>query len=377
MTESRNDIIDILKGIAIILVVYGHVIQRTMVLAGADFFLNPVFKVIYTFHMPVFFFISGYLMAGTLSRRSLTEAFRSKCKTLLVPFIAWGILGVFTIYLLSVIDGKAAGITHLPDNFLNDLLSTPAVSVWFLFTLFISSCLLLYSVRWARRFGVAGFLLVYLLIAMIPFNGYGTLYYIKWFYLFYLAGYFFSKSRFTITSKAIRGAILIVSLAIFITLVPFWNKNDYIYINKMGFMSHDYFYEFLRIAYRYVLGFLGIIIVYYAGAYLAKTKLRFPLSYIGIYSLDIYLVQRYIVEGLYPRIASKMRLNFDFNSPVFLGCFAPLAAIFFVGVCLLASRLLIRRSPLLCRLLLGNRIWRDKGNVLFTKCVCISRGNHE
>ena len=375
MTENRNDIIDILKGIAIILVVYGHVIQRTMVVAGADFFLNPVFKVIYTFHMPVFFFISGYLMAGTLSRRSLTEAFKSKCKTLLVPFIAWGTLGVFTIYVLNGVDGKALGIAHLPDDFLNDLLLNPAI--WFLFALFVSSCLLLYSVRWAKRFGVASFLLVYFLIVMIPFNRYCALYYIKWFYLFYLAGYFFSKSRFTITSKVIREAILIVSLIMFTALVFYWNKNDYIYINKMGFMSHDYLYEFLRVTYRYVLGFLGIIIIYYVGVYLSKTKLHSSLAYIGIYSLEIYLVQRYIVEGLYPRIASKMRINFDFNSPIFLCCFAPFAAIFFVSVCLLASRLLIRRSPLLCRLLLGNRIWRDKGNVLFTKCVCISRGNHE
>ncbi|HOW35834.1 MAG TPA: acyltransferase family protein [Candidatus Omnitrophota bacterium] len=351
--EDRNIIIDVLKGIAIILVVCGHVIQRTMVLNGADFFLNPAFKIIYTFHMPLFFFLSGYLMAWTLGRRSFLDAFKSRCKTLLIPFVVWGMLGVFTIYFLNLIDGKKVSIVHLPQGLFNDLLLIPAV--WFLFALFISSCLLIYSVRLAKRLGVAGFFLVYFLVVLLPFNEYGALYYIKWFYLFYLAGYFFNKSRFTITNKITGATILAASLIAFIALVPYWNKNDYIYINKMELMSSDYLYEFMRIAYRYALGFLGIIIVSYAGIYLAKTKLRFPLAYLGIYSLDIYLFQRYIVEGFYPRIASNAGINFDFNSPIFLCGFVPLVAIFFIGVCLLVSRLLIRRIPLLGKLLLGNR----------------------
>ena len=51
----RNESIDTLKGILIILVIVGHVLLGTL-----D---ENVFRyVIYSFHMPVFFFISGYLI---------------------------------------------------------------------------------------------------------------------------------------------------------------------------------------------------------------------------------------------------------------------------------------------------------------------------
>ena len=83
--QHKNPTIDIARGIAIILVVYGHVIEHSMApwSASEDFFQNPVFKIIYTFHMPLFVFISGYLMANSLNKHSIGEVFRSRCKSLL------------------------------------------------------------------------------------------------------------------------------------------------------------------------------------------------------------------------------------------------------------------------------------------------------
>ena len=50
--------IDIVKGLAIILVVIGHTIQFCDLNGGV---LNPVYQWIYSFHMGLFFFCSGYL----------------------------------------------------------------------------------------------------------------------------------------------------------------------------------------------------------------------------------------------------------------------------------------------------------------------------
>lgn len=77
---NRNTTIDILKGIAIILVVYGHVIQRSMSPYEIDAHLNPVFKLIYTFHMPLFFFLSGYAMVFSLNRRGILDIFKDRCQ---------------------------------------------------------------------------------------------------------------------------------------------------------------------------------------------------------------------------------------------------------------------------------------------------------
>ena len=139
--KNKNPTIDVVKGLAIILVVYGHLIEHGMAPWGGDFFANPVFKVMYTFHMPLFVFISGYLMAFSLGRRSLGETFKIKCNSLLVPFVSLAILGILVSYFLNIIFGNSLGVVNFSRDLLDQLLLKP--SVWFLFTLFILNCLLI------------------------------------------------------------------------------------------------------------------------------------------------------------------------------------------------------------------------------------------
>lgn len=345
LTVQHSPVIGAARGLAIILVVYGHIIQRTMMANGADFFSNPAFKAVYTFHMPLFVFISGYLVFFSLSRRSEREVFKSRCKSLLVPFLSWGVLGIVTGYIVNVWDGKSAGI-NLPWDLADQLFIHPAV--WFLFTLFVLSCLLLGAVKLEKRLGAWVFAVIYLLLLAIPYNDYCSLYYIKWFYVFYAAGYLVNKHGIKITDRALNLAVFAAALLLFIILVSFWTADDFIYINKMGFGLN-------RLGYRYLTGFLGILIVLYTGALCSKTKIGGLLDYIGIYSLDIYLIQRYLVEGLYPRFVQSAHINFDFNSPFFLYFFAPMMALAFTGLCMVISRALIRKSDVLNRLLLGGR----------------------
>ena len=81
MTDGRNSVmetakvyypyLDVLKGIAIILMVMGHVIpwtldksfihQPLLSLSGNELYLSLVYKIIYSFHMPLLFFVSGFL----------------------------------------------------------------------------------------------------------------------------------------------------------------------------------------------------------------------------------------------------------------------------------------------------------------------------
>lgn len=91
--KSRNGFIDYLRGVGIILVVLGHAIQFGSGAAYSEsgaFFENPVFRVIYSFHMPFFLLISGYLAAFSVSGKSFRKLFRHKCGTLLLPIFVWG-----------------------------------------------------------------------------------------------------------------------------------------------------------------------------------------------------------------------------------------------------------------------------------------------
>ncbi len=57
MAHNRSDIIDRLKGFGIALVVIGHVIQ--MQANPNEFDESILFKIIYSFHMALFFFLAG------------------------------------------------------------------------------------------------------------------------------------------------------------------------------------------------------------------------------------------------------------------------------------------------------------------------------
>ncbi|MBO5721458.1 MAG: acyltransferase family protein, partial [Bacteroidales bacterium] len=75
--------INILKGIAIILVVFGH-IELLYAFNAYGFIRN----FIYTFHMPLFMSISGYLYAKHHNTSNNYLSFiKGKAKRLLLPYI--------------------------------------------------------------------------------------------------------------------------------------------------------------------------------------------------------------------------------------------------------------------------------------------------
>ncbi len=83
---ARNNTIDIMKGIAIIAVIAGHV-----------FPLDSLGRqLIYSFHMPLFFIVAGYLFKPNTNYRKKLSADFSR---LLVPYLFIALC--FTIYLLA------------------------------------------------------------------------------------------------------------------------------------------------------------------------------------------------------------------------------------------------------------------------------------
>ena len=101
--KERNIYVDVIKGIAIILVVIGHCIQfgsGRACLESEDFFNDPLFKFIYSFHMPLFMLVSGYLFANTI-KRDTNEIIKRKAGTILLPLISWHTVALFINLLLG------------------------------------------------------------------------------------------------------------------------------------------------------------------------------------------------------------------------------------------------------------------------------------
>ncbi len=72
---KRNSEIDVLKGLGMLLVIIGHTTND-----------KTLFSFIYSFHMPLFFFISGILFNPT-KYDTLKTLLVSKVKTLLIPYV--------------------------------------------------------------------------------------------------------------------------------------------------------------------------------------------------------------------------------------------------------------------------------------------------
>lgn len=98
--KQRLDYLDLLKGIAIFLMVMGHFLAWNIKSDGSGMSSCMLIKnLIYSFHMPLFFFISGYLidMKNKVWTSSLViNVFKKRFLTLIVP----GLTTMFVSHLL-------------------------------------------------------------------------------------------------------------------------------------------------------------------------------------------------------------------------------------------------------------------------------------
>lgn len=91
MTKMRLKLFDVLKGIAILMVVMGHVV--TYGIAGID--NSPTFILIGNIHMPLFFFISGYFTVRIRDHRYRMPDMKQRFLQLIVPMVVVSTLWVY------------------------------------------------------------------------------------------------------------------------------------------------------------------------------------------------------------------------------------------------------------------------------------------
>ena len=98
--------VDILKGIAILLIIYGHVIPGAI----------PVFTdYVSTFHIPLFFFVSGLLFNNEKYTNSFSSFFKKRVQGLILPFLYLSII-VAGLYYFAVYDYAKFVATLLSDG---------------------------------------------------------------------------------------------------------------------------------------------------------------------------------------------------------------------------------------------------------------------
>ena len=123
--KQRIKYIDILRAIAIILVIIGHIPNPNL--------NTSIHKCIYAFHIPLFFFISGMTASFTnYAKINLKEKIIKRFFRTYLPFLLWATIGALANLSLYAIACIIYG-SH------NSLMEVNNSSLWFLPTLFLSS----------------------------------------------------------------------------------------------------------------------------------------------------------------------------------------------------------------------------------------------
>ena len=134
--------LDRAKGLAILLVVFGHLVARQGP-TGVGWY-DPLRIGIYLFHMPLFMYLSGYVtfLSGTARvPLSTWRAFaRRRAVRLLMPFLLFGLI----ILCAKLVFARIAIVDNVPPGFWQGLSAlfwdtshSPATSVWYIVALFV------------------------------------------------------------------------------------------------------------------------------------------------------------------------------------------------------------------------------------------------
>lgn len=156
--DARKDFripwIDFAKGIAIYLVVLGHIIQ----------YIFPenalLFKIIYSFHMPLFFVLSGFTFTKN-TEQSYSAFVKNKIKSLGMPYLLFLLISIFELSIKAI---SRQELFWKWDSFFNTILLTNESifsQLWFFPTLFAAECILFFIMKHTSNRGGDEALLYY------------------------------------------------------------------------------------------------------------------------------------------------------------------------------------------------------------------------
>lgn len=304
--NNRIEIYDIIKGLAIFLVVLGHTIQ-------AFDFPNEYFVPIYMFHMPLFMIISGYFFYPSIEKYSLKDYIKRKTIRLLIPSLFWGIFNML------IINGNKL-LNNSPIN-LEYSFNIIITGMWFLVVLYVLSVIggIIYKKSSQYEFLIWG--IIYIIILLIP--PFWIMNEIKFLLPFFLIGYMMKiyKVEEYIFSKY-KYHIFLTCLLIFVVCLNIFTFDFTVYKTPTDILSIEYFYKYIV---RFLSGISGSFICFYICKLIEKTSsIKGYLLRIGITTLPIYVLhQKFLL------------VSHLFSFDIYMWLIIPLISFIIIEVCIL------------------------------------------
>ena len=298
--KTRNLEFDILKGLAIFLVICGHAISGFSSDTKTE---NDFYLFIYAFHMPLFMLISGFFSANSLNL-PIKDILNKKFWQLIFPTIAFGIL--YFIFNILFLEG---GLKSEFIGFIDGL--------WFLKSCFLCYFILGCCLKINKGNKLWGCVLALLISQAVPF------FKITYMLPFFVIGYLFSNYKINFYKNTL--GIFLLSTACFIIIFLIYRELDLNKINlrdlKSSLLEGDSEllknYSLLQLM-RLGLGISGALMVIYGVIYLCRHKyLKFILgvfSVYGKYTLGIYIIQTFLLEMLMSRYVDLSKIDVNIYS---------------------------------------------------------------
>lgn len=218
-SEDRFQHIDIFKGIIILFVVVGHIVQSSLYEGGRT---HPLYVWIYLFHMPAFFFCSGFLIKwiDLPDRKQILQFLKKKCHRILIPYLFWCcIMFAYSKRVFSI------------NNFVDYVILHPGYGLWFLNSLFKYNIIALLCIvlihrivsKWGGVNKIVLLLAIYLIIATLAYFNIAP-YIFDWNLSWFILGIIFRQSYqiYDMFTKRISSTIcgIIFLSALFVNILP-------------------------------------------------------------------------------------------------------------------------------------------------------------
>lgn len=261
--NKRIEWVDLAKGIGIILVVYGHVIVGVhgAKLGISNFSFMIQHSVIYTLHMPLFFFLSGIFAVKWVNRDPKTAIYQ-KFKSLIIPYFFWGVIQGLIMQLFSAQTNNAQGIKQIIK-----LPIKPYAQFWFLYDLWWIFLVYFVAVRVLKLPNKIVFGISLILFSISPWLKFWELWRIFYQLPFFLVG--------TMVMKYQRQLAKLVPMLM--TLIFIISNILFIVCRLNSFVTNIF---------SFCVAIIGILLVI---SIVQKFKSRL-LEYIGKNSMSIYLM---------------------------------------------------------------------------------------
>ena len=294
--------VDIIRGFAILLVVLGHALATDNILTTDSEWCNVVHDFIYSFHMPLFFIISGfcYVHAGNYGK-----FFLRKCRYLLIPYMVFNLVTIVMQRLLPF-------FTLVENNLQEEIkqILFRGGSIWFVYVLFEIVVIFPFFAKVINN--NIGRACAVLILSVVVYNLWGKstgflcisqfTYYLPYYIIGHLLRILSEKDTEPLKILEKRQTKLLLGAVILIAdfgMLYVWNH----------FVWNVYIGYLLKV----LVALAGSTACYLLVSEISVLKIRHLLKQFGQYSLQIYLFNGYFIAVSRTLIFSVFHIS---NTPV-------------------------------------------------------------